>query len=274
LAPVRLTGNFGSEVLRGVSTFKPIGLSPALFSSDFRESVSASDTKLTDSRKHPVTFAAFREIPWNLFGSLAAGRSQIGFRTPYLDNEIVAIAYRAPASLWKSPLPALRLVKKKDPALSRIPSDRGHILGNRGPAYLLRRLFSEATFKLDYQYSEGLPSWLSPADPLFGPFSIAGIVGLHKYLPYRRWFRQELAAHITEKLSDARVRRMSYWNGDVLDRLASDHIRGRKNYLREINAVLTLEAVERLFFRDLPDEASDLKDSTSKGLQKEPLLTR
>ena len=32
LAPVRLTGNFGSEVLRGVSTFKPIGLSHDLLS--------------------------------------------------------------------------------------------------------------------------------------------------------------------------------------------------------------------------------------------------
>ena len=35
-----------------------------------------------------------------------------------------------------------------------------------------------------------------------------------------------------------------------LESLASDHIRGRKNYVLELNAVLTLEAVERLLLRD------------------------
>ena len=32
--------------------------------------------------------------------------------------------------------------------------------------------------------------------------------------------------------------------------MASEHIDGRKNYVKGINAVLTLEAVERLLFRD------------------------
>ena len=34
--------------------------------------------------------------------------------------------------------------------------------------------------------------------------------------------------------------------------MAGDHIAGRENYSLEINAVLTLEAVERLLFRELP----------------------
>jgi asparagine synthase (glutamine-hydrolysing) len=140
--------------------------------------------------------------------------------------------------------------------------------------YILRRLFSEATFKLDYMYSEGLPHWLSPADGLFGPFSRAGFLGLHKYLPYRRWFRRELAGYVSEVLADAQTRRIPYWNSDFLEGMAKDHIRGSKNYVREINAVLTLEAVQRLLFRDLPYEMSNLKNSSTKGPQKKPLLTR
>jgi hypothetical protein len=31
--------------------------------------------------------------------------------------------------------------------------------------------------------------------------------------------------------------------------MASDHISGRRNYVREINAVLTLEAIDRLLLR-------------------------
>ena len=102
LAPVRLTGNFGSEVLRGVSTFKPIGLSHDLFSPQFSGSIDASAQEAIRFKEHAVTFAAFREIPWNLFGSVAACRSQVTFRTPYLDNELVALAYRAPEHLRNS----------------------------------------------------------------------------------------------------------------------------------------------------------------------------
>src|SRR6202035_4334928 len=82
LAPVRLTGNYGSEVLRGVSTFKPIGLSPRLFNLEFGRSLTSSTQSVANGNEHPVTFAAFREIPWNLFGNLAADRSQVSFRTP------------------------------------------------------------------------------------------------------------------------------------------------------------------------------------------------
>ena len=42
LAPIRLTGNFGSEVLRSMSTFKPLGLSQDLFTSDFGAVVASS----------------------------------------------------------------------------------------------------------------------------------------------------------------------------------------------------------------------------------------
>src|SRR5439155_11261276 len=91
LAPMRLAGNFGSEVLRGVSTFKPLELSQDLLSSEFRCAVDSSVREFSDSEEHAVTFAAFQEIPWNLFGSVAACRSQVTFRTPYLDNELVTL---------------------------------------------------------------------------------------------------------------------------------------------------------------------------------------
>ena len=66
----------------------------------------------------------FREIPSSLFGSLAAGRSQVTFRTPYLDNDLVSLAYRAPADARRSPDSALRLIGESDPRLGRIPTDR------------------------------------------------------------------------------------------------------------------------------------------------------
>jgi len=127
--------------------------------------------------------------------------------------------------------------------------------------FLLRRFFAEATFKMDYYNSEGLPHLLSPLDPMFRRLSSAlGILGLHKYLPYRHWFRRELAGYVNDKLTDAQIRQMPFWNRDFLENMAKDHVCGRKNYVSEINAVLTLEAVERLLFRELPHSLAAPKD--------------
>ena len=173
------------------------------------------------------------------------------FRTPYLDNELVALAYRMPEYLRESPQVASRLIAANSKALSEIPTDRGFGGDNSRLAFLFRRFFAEATFKIDYYNSEGLPHGLSRFDSLFRRVSsILGILELHKYLPYRHWFRRELAPHVSDVLARRRVQQMRFWNPDFLKRLAADHINGRKNYVWEINAVLTLEAVERLLFQD------------------------
>jgi asparagine synthase (glutamine-hydrolysing) len=257
LSPVRMTGNFGNEVLRGTSTFKPFGLAPSAFNPEFRQLCNSWVPLAANGNEHHVTFAAFQEIPLMLFGSLAASRSQIDFRTPYLDNQIVALAYQTPKSLRTSPLPGLHLVKDNDRRLSSIPTDMGQMGQSRGIGAALRRFLSAATFKLDHFSNEGLPHWLSPLDPLFRHLNSGiGILGLHKHLHYRSWFRRELAGYLNDAFNDARIRQNPFWNSDFLERVAREHIHGRKNYMMEIDAVLTLEAVERLLFRNLPCDAS------------------
>ena len=253
LAPLRLTGNYGSEILRGISTFKPVPLSPRLFDPGLAGVILETAPKLARRRRHPLTFAAFEEIPWNLFGNLAAGRSQLSFRTPYLDNELVALAYQVPAPLRKSPFPALRLINAENPVLGAIPTDRGFIGDQAGLGLLVCRLFAEVTCKLSYYSNEGLPRIAAPLDPLFRNVTTRlGISGMHKYLHYPSWFRNELAGHLQDVLARPEVRQNGHWNPHFIEHLAADHLAGRKNWGLEINAVLTLEAVERLLFRELP----------------------
>jgi asparagine synthase (glutamine-hydrolysing) len=259
LASIRLTGNYGSEVLRGISTFKPIGLSAALVNPEFHRPVKACIREFAARQTHAVTFAAFREIPWNLFGSLAAGCSQTRFRSPYLDNEIVALAYQASESERKSQLPGLRFVRNNRVELGRISTDKGYVSGASGPMEMMRRGFSRVTFKLDYFYNEGLPRWLCPLDPVFRPLSTAlGLIGLHKHLHYRSWFRRELADYIMGRLADAQTRRSQFWDSDFVRIIGGEHLRGRRNFVNEINTVLTLNAIERLLFRDhIPNFVQD-----------------
>ena len=250
-APTRLTGNYGSEILRGVSTFKRLGLSPRLLNRDFATFTDLVAKPVT--KENPVTFAAFHEVPLKLFGSLAASRSQVVFRSPYLDNELVALAYQAPNALRRSQDPGLLFVKNNNDVLSKIPTDKGYVSDGSRLAEFARRCFSRVTFKLDYFYNEGFPNLLSPFDPYLRFFaSTAKILGLHKYLHYRIWFRRELAPYVQDVLGDSRTRQMPFWDSTFLEYLASEHIRGRKNYVLEIDAVLTLEAVDRLLFRELP----------------------
>jgi asparagine synthase (glutamine-hydrolysing) len=249
LAPVRLTGNYGSEILRGTSTFKPLNLSTELIEPHFQLSSNDWADRLTRSHSHPVTFAAFHELPWKLFGSLCASRSQTIFRTPYLDNDLVALAYRCPDDLRRSPRPALRLIGNNDMALQDIPTDMG--FGKTGTAAALRHAFSWATFKLDYLNNEGFPDWLMPLDPLLGCIGFGiGIFGLHKYLHYRTWFREKLAGYLHDAVADVRTQRSPIWKPASLKKMVADHTGGHRNYVLEINAVLTIEAVERLLFRN------------------------
>jgi asparagine synthase (glutamine-hydrolysing) len=252
LASVRLTGIYGSEILRGASTFKPVGLSPLLINREFGQLVNNSVIEFAADRTHPITSAAFGNVPWNLFGSVAASRSQVTMRTPYLDNEIVALAFQAPESLRRSSRSALRLVRNNDPVLGRIPTDRRIEDKGAGFPRNLRRFFFEAGFKLDYFHNEGMPHWLSRFDSLLdGIDSRVRMFGHHKFLHYRSWFRNELASYVTDILTDSRVQQSQFWNSDFVQHMARAHTRGRGNYVLEINAVLTLEAVERLF-RELP----------------------
>jgi asparagine synthase (glutamine-hydrolysing) len=249
ISPVRLTGNFGSEIFRSVTTFKPLGLAPDLLSKNYRAVVATEANRTSDNELHPVTFSAFREIPWGLFGLMAAGRSQVTFRTPYLDNDLVALAYRAPIPQGLSSRPAIRLIREASPQLARIPTDRGELLDSSAVRGALRRAYGELTFKLDYFHKEGLPTVLSPLDPLLNAFGVLGILGKHKFLPYARWFRNELAPAICERLSSPRVREMPWWAKNAPESLARKHISARGNYARELGVVLTLEAVDRLFLR-------------------------
>jgi len=253
LSPVRLTGICGGEIFRNISTFKPMNLSGKLFEQQ------PTAGELHHRSEHPVTFAAFREIPWNLFGSITACRSQLCLRSPYLDNELVGLAYRAPLSLRKSSDSAVRFVRNNNKALAGISTDMGYLGSASGPLAVLNRMAAKVAFKADYYFSHGLPAKLSLLEPAFRPFA-AGMqyFGSHRYLHYHNWFRKELASYVRQSLSDVQTLQSPFWNRGFVKRMAEEHISGRKNYVQEINAVLTLSAIERLLFRDFSNQNAEM----------------
>ncbi len=247
LSPVRLTGNFGSEVLRNMSTLKSVAPDRELVDPGFLPTLAAA--AVPKPAAHAVTQAAFREIPWHLSGTVAVARSELVFRTPYLDNDLVALAYRAPAAVRQSPDSALALVHALNSAMSEIPTDRGIAWGDSGLRSAARQLGSRISFKLDYWDKEGLPSGLSPLDPVLNCLDRMGVMGQHKFLPYRRWFRKELATLVQDVAASSTNRDVGCWNTAVLADRVRRHVTGTGNYLREIHAMLSLDSVQRLLIR-------------------------
>lgn len=251
MAPVRLTGVFGGEIFRAVSTFKPLRLVPELLAGDVRAAVEQRSQRSPTAGDHPVSAAAFKEIPWSIFGSLAACRSQLVFRTPYLDTRLVSLAYRMPGSSGDSTQPFVSAIRRLDPALGRIPTDMGLL----ATASRVRRAAAKVTFKLDYLRNDGMPHWLTPAEPMLDRVGAClPLFGRHKYLRYRQWFRRELAEHVRDALASSSVRQSGLWDKPFVAGLAEAHISGRRNYVQEINAVLTLSAVQEIFVKRADSE--------------------
>jgi asparagine synthase (glutamine-hydrolysing) len=250
LAPVRLTGNFGSEILREVPSLRPLPRSAELLNPGFARYLDDAGANTLGAGMHPVSLAAFQGIPWRLSGLAQAGWSQVSTRTPYLDNDIVSIAFQTPDILRRSALPALRLVSRHRQQLQRIPTTRGKLLGQSRLASYIRSAYATGTFKLDYWYHEEAPGSLSlfnrplaALPPRFWPLPF------HRYISYRRWFARRLSAYVRERLSDPRIRQNRLWNPAFLQILESDESRVRRNYVRDINFVLTLDALDRLLLR-------------------------
>jgi hypothetical protein len=68
----------------------------------------------------------------------------------------------------------------------------------------------------------------------------------HRFVHYRVSFRTELAAYLQERLNDPHITRSHLWNQRFVEQLAKDPISGCRNYIREINAVLTYGVIDRL----------------------------
>ena len=249
IAPVRMTGLYGSEILRGVRAFKPEEPPPGLFSPECLRDIRQANKTYGDAvQGHPVSFAAFRQAPWYHYGILALEETQLSVRTPFLDNDLVRTALRAPQSALRNNVVSLRLIADGNPALASIPTDRG-VGGNRGRfAEAVAHGLLEFLFKAEYAYDMGMPQWLARLDHAFSPLRLERIVlGRHKIFHFRTWYRDALAGYVREILLDPRSLSRPYIDRKGLEALVRGHLRGYQNYTTQIHKVLTLEIVHRLF---------------------------
>jgi asparagine synthase (glutamine-hydrolysing) len=249
IAPVRMTGTYGGEVLRGIRAFKPVEPLKGLFCPELLPDVhQAGETYAGILRGHPVSFAAFKQGPWYFYGVLALEQTQVSMRSPFLDNDFVRTVFRSPASALASNEVSLRLIADGNRALLRIPTDRG-LAGNQGRiSGAISRGLLEFLFKAEYAYDMGMPQWLARLDHAFSPLRPEHLfLGRHKVFHFRVWYRDAVAGYVQEMLLDPRALSRPYIERKGLEAMVRGHVKGDRNYTTELHKVLTLELVHRLF---------------------------
>ncbi|HWW00441.1 MAG TPA: asparagine synthase-related protein [Candidatus Acidoferrum sp.] len=248
IAPVRVTGTNGGEILRGLVAFAPSHLFENLLAPEMsrfcREAVSTYEQELDC---HRLSFTTFKQAPWFLGPKFVLERSQINLRMPYFDNDLIALVYQAPHELAKNNEVSRRLIRDANPALGRLATDRGE-----GPSSIpgysrMRHLLHELTFKAEYAYDYGMPQWLARCDHALGHLHLDRLfLGRHKFSHFRIWYRHSLAQFLADVLLDPRARCRPYLRPNLLERIVERHINGHANHTLELHRILALELLQRV----------------------------
>jgi len=255
IAPARMTGNYGGEILRQLRAFKPGNPASNLFRPELMNEVHAARNRYEKLvQGHALSFIAFCQVPWHHYGLLSLEQSQLSLRSPFLDNDLVRTAYRSPlattsdGNLFKESQEAVRLIADGSKILYDIPTDRG-LAGTSGKlARKLTTQYVEFTFKAEYAYDYGMPQWLARFDHCVSSLHLEKLfLGRHKFNHFRVWYRDALSSYVRDILLDSRTLARPYLNGSAVQSVVNRHLKGDQNFTTEIHQLLTLELIHRHF---------------------------
>src|SRR5438477_770233 len=246
IAPVRVGGVCGGEILRRLVAFKPGPPQQGVFDPGLECSFGdAAATYAGELQGHRLSFTSFKQAPWYMASKFSIERSQVTYRTPYFDNDLVALAYQTPASMLQNE-PAIRLIADGNSALGKMATDRGLASGSIRGLNRFLHWYQEFTFKAEYAYDYGMPQWLAKLDHMLAPLHLEELfLGRHKVAHFRVWYRDELSRWLKEMLLDSGARTRPYLRANSVEAMLRAHSTGQRNYAFEIHKILTLEFIQR-----------------------------
>lgn len=247
IAPVRMTGNYGSEIMRSNVAFKPGMQAMAWVGPEQQRLMAQARQTYLDARRcHDLSFIAFRQVPWHHQARYAVERSQLTIRSPFLDPELVGLMYQAPLTSRTGHRSALKLVHDGDASLARIPTDRGllHAASDRRNAWQQRTQNFGA--KVEYAFDYGMPSWLAKTTRWLGPLGVERhFLGHHKFYHFRSWYRDALAQDVQGLLLNPTALQRAYYRPDALQTMVREHVSGRANHTLALHRALSHELVHQ-----------------------------
>jgi asparagine synthase (glutamine-hydrolysing) len=244
-ALVRLTGKFGSEVVR-IRNLVPSMTYPAgVIRPEIGAMVEGLPHFAQVSRDlHPLTRVVTQEIPWAEFGRVAVEQSQVVLRSPYMDNELVKLMYQAPVSTRGEGDLQEQYVKERSPELATIPTNLGRFAGGGRLANKLHYGPLWALFKVEYIYLYATPHWMTRIDRALEGLRLERFfAGRQKWEGYRIWLKTDFADFVRQTLLDPGAGYADFFERSAIEKMVMRHTAGTHNYLNEINRALSVELI-------------------------------
>ncbi|MBI9099856.1 MAG: hypothetical protein JEY91_15355 [Spirochaetaceae bacterium] len=244
---IRLTGNWGGELLRGVRVFKTIKPDIPFINLDLDLDLAIEKyLKLNDL--HPLSYTLFQQLTHQGYGRSAIESSQLIIRNPFLDSELLELLYKRPPSEGSGEELTKLIISRYAPSLLSIPTDRG-VLGKE-TLFLqnMRHLYREFLFKAEYFVNNGAQSWMNILNgPLTHNLLARLFIGQHKFYHFGHWLRNDLSDEFVEILLD-KAKHSYYINNKVLLKMLNKLRIGNSNNLDTIDKALTIMFTEEIFF--------------------------
>jgi asparagine synthase (glutamine-hydrolysing) len=242
-ALVRLTGKFGSEVVRIRNLVPSMRYPPGFLRPDTAAAVAGlPHFAQVNAGAHPLTRVVTEEIPYHEFGRIAVEQSQVVMRTPYMDNELVKLMYQAPADERGAGNLQELYVKQRAPEFAAIPTNLGRFAtgGKIANKVLYAPLW--ALFKMEYIYLYATPHWMTRMDRALAGLRLERFfAGRQKWEGYRIWMKTDFADFIRQTLLTRQPHYADFFERETVERMVKCHLAGTHNYLEAINRTLTLE---------------------------------
>lgn len=247
VSPIRITGNYGSEIVRGNVAFRPRNVDHVALEPSFAPLIGDAAQRYRAERAvSDLAFVAFKQVPWHHHARLSVEQSILTMRSPFLDNRLVALMFRASAAMRTSTQTSLRLIHDGTPALAALPTDRGLVYGPPTLAAKARNAVREFSVRAEYAYDYGMPDWLVRIDAGLSALRLERLfLGRHKFYHFRTWYRGPLAGYLRDILLAPDARSARWFAPGALRAIVEAHTTGRANHTLELHRALTLELIER-----------------------------
>lgn len=248
IAAIRLTGNYGQEVLRRCIAFKPNPQNSRLFSKDFFPYIRKAEETYYEAfrNQNNLTFALFKQAPWFQFSRYAIENSQMIQRSPFMDNELVELVYRAPIESLKSEDSAKKIIFGYDKKLGYIMTDLGKLGNLPSSAALVVKTWRYFLFKMEWYYNHRLPRFAENIDSFLSPLNLEQLfIGRNKYYHMRVWFRDELSDYLKQVLLDSKCAGRNFINREFLTKVLDEHINKNRSNTDLICTALSAELMYR-----------------------------
>jgi asparagine synthase (glutamine-hydrolysing) len=246
IAPVRLTGLFGSEILRQGRICPRVPQVEPLLSADLLEHVHAADRLVERYRsEHSLTATLHRDIVWRGYGGRAIEQSQVTLRSPFVDNDLVELMYTVPSEHRRSVDVQQAVIKSLNESLWMLMSSRGHNPKRHPVVRQFIKVFLWALFKADYLYFFATPAWMMKAEPVIDFLGIRHLLGHHKFEHYRVWYRNGLCRYVSDILLDSKTQQRPFLDRTRLRNMVGEHLDGKANHFIGLDKALGVELTIR-----------------------------